>query len=91
MTRNHRLRTNQNLECQIRGKKISSLFVFTNDNESCYIIRLNVTNLMFLIFDSNEDESRVDSNATESNQGQSEKCQVNIFLNQCSFVTCIIF
>ena len=42
----------------------------------------------FLIFDSNEDETRVDSNATESNKGQSEKCQVNIFLNQYSFAIC---
>ena len=58
---------------------------------SCDTIALNVINLMFLIFDSNEDETRVDSNVTESNKGQSEKCQVNIFLNQCSFVTCIIF
>ena len=39
---------------------------------------------MFLIFDSNEEETRVESNATESNKGQSEKCQVNKFLNQGS-------
>ena len=45
---------------------------------------------MFLIFDSNEEETRVESNATERNKGQSEKCQVNKFLNQDSFVACIV-
>ena len=45
---------------------------------------------MFLIFDRNEEETRVEGNATESNKGQSEKCQVNKFLNQDSFVACIV-
>ena len=45
---------------------------------------------MFLIFDSNEEETRVESNATERNKGQSEKCQVNKFLNQDSFVACTL-
>ena len=45
---------------------------------------------MFLIFDRNEEETRIEGNASESNKGQSEKCQVNIFFNQDSFVTCIV-